>query len=39
MRSELAEVRVKRRAGLVGDVETGMTNGVEAGNGTITLSS
>jgi hypothetical protein len=37
MRSGRAEVRLKRRAELFGDVATGMTNGVQSGNGTITL--
>jgi len=35
MRSQRPEVNLKRRAGLVGDVGTGITNGVEAGIGTI----
>jgi hypothetical protein len=37
MRSQSPEVNLKRRAGLFGDVGTGITNRVDAGNGTITL--
>jgi hypothetical protein len=34
-----SEVNLKRRAGLFGDAGTGIANGVEAGNDTITLTS
>ena len=37
MRSQRPEVQLKRRAGLFGDVGIGITNGVESGNGKITL--
>ena len=35
MRSQRPEVQLKLRAGRFGDVGTGITNGVEAGIGTI----